>query len=418
MQATCPECGARIQKFVSPANLSLLTAKADHNTSEDLVHECSGSMPARIVKTSPCNERLIYAWQVYAGRYDEKTVDRHLAAIRAFESSLEGKRFTKLTTADVARFRKALKQSLTADVPKSKSSVRHTASHLGAFLSWLIVQPSGVRLPRDLPSYVILPLSAYAGAIEQTPRLYPSIEEAERMLKQLSGDTIEARRNRALFSIVFLGALRANTAISLLRRHVDLDHRIIRQDGTVSRTKNGKSLEIKWFPIPQVFGQVVSDWCAEMDAAGLQPDDALFPALKHLGRGEIQRQTEGSPIPVMTSTHAVASVFAEACLPDGPRYVPHSAKHTIAAERDRLSLTASERKAWSENMGHENEQITDRHYAKLSRDERFDLIEGINETEVITGTSELDMLMKDKEGREFVLGLARLLSRNANGGDC
>jgi hypothetical protein len=40
-------------------------------------------------------------------------------------------------------------------------------------------------------------------------------------------------------------------------------------------------------------------------------------------------------------------------------------------------LTQQQRKAWSENMGHENEKITETHYGKLSEAERFDLFEEI-----------------------------------------
>lgn len=38
------------------------------------------------------------------------------------------------------------------------------------------------------------------------------------------------------------------------------------------------------------------------------------------------------------------------------KFTPDSAKHCIGAERDERPLTHLERKAWSENMGHENDQ--------------------------------------------------------------
>ena len=72
----------------------------------------------------------------------------------------------------------------------------------------------------------------------------------------------------------------------------------------------------------------------------------------------------------MKTKTAVNKAFNIASKNTEAHYTPHSAKHSIASERDRRPLTALERKAWSENMGHDTEQITDRHYAKLSNEER------------------------------------------------
>ena len=84
------------------------------------------------------------------------------------------------------------------------------------------------------------------------------------------------------------------------------------------------------------------------------------------------------PIPVMSTKHSVteAFAFAVACR-DSDIKSPHAAKHSIAAERDARPLPQLERKAWSENMGHENEQIIERHYGKLPDDRRIEVLENI-----------------------------------------
>jgi integrase len=69
--------------------------------------------------------------------------------------------------------------------------------------------------------------------------------------------------------------------------------------------------------------------------------------------------------------------FAIACRQNAVKFTPHSAKHCIGAERDERPLTQIERKAWSENMGHENEQITERHYGKVPDERRFEVLEHI-----------------------------------------
>ncbi len=84
------------------------------------------------------------------------------------------------------------------------------------------------------------------------------------------------------------------------------------------------------------------------------------------------------PVPVMSTKHAVTEAFALACRDQAVKFTPHSAKDCISAERDKRPLTQLQRKAWSENMGHENEQITERHYGKLTNEQRFEVLEQIS----------------------------------------
>lgn len=278
-------------------------------------HEEKQPAPGGIWIYPSKNDRIIHAWQAFAGRYDEKTKDRHLAAIRQMEELLDDKRFDKLSVTDIERVREHLKSLLKAegDRRKSRSTVSHIASHMRAFLEWLIKQDFCMDLPRDLPDYLKLPRSAYAESPNRKPRTYPSIEEAEALLRSMPFGTMAQRRDQAIFASAFLCALRADTIASLRLKHVDLERKTILQDGTVSRTKNGKSLEIKWFPIPEVFAETVSSWVNEMTEFGLQPDDALFPDLKHLERKCRPCRSTLSAIPPMRSKHAVTKAFKVAC---------------------------------------------------------------------------------------------------------
>ena len=83
----------------------------------------------------------------------------------------------------------------------------------------------------------------------------------------------------------------------------------------------------------------------------------------------------------MNTTHAVTAAFKAASEIAGQEYTPHSAKHSIAWLRDQLPLTHAQRRAWSENMGHETEAITETHYAKLTDEERAEVLEGIDTSE-------------------------------------
>lgn len=352
-----------------------------HGRVECCAHEEKTSVPAGIGKPGAGpggrNDAILYQWQRYAGKFSEKTLDRHLSAIRQFEHFLGGKPFETLTLEDGHAFRDHLKSALKpgAEAPKSPSTVQHAVSHLKDFLAWLGKQKGYRTLPRDLPDALDMPRSVYAKALPRAPRTYPDLAEAEALLTQMPKYRAIDLRNRAIFALAFLGALRADALISLRLGDVDCATRRIIQDGRASRTKNGKSLVIAWFPIPEAFEEAVCAWVALMARAGFAPEDALFPQERAFTGYRKASGLGPGPVPAMTSTHAVTHAFRVACRNQHAKYSPHAAKHTIAAERDKRALTAAERKAWSQNMGHENEQITDTHYGKLTDAQRFDLLE-------------------------------------------
>jgi integrase len=321
------------------------------------------------------NDRIIHKWQSYAGRYDEKTIVKHLAAIRYFEQFLSGKSFSKLRIDDFAAVRDDLKRraNVTSEDKISASSIKHTISYLGSFFDWLTGQEGFRRLPRDFRGYLAVPKAVIAKSAQTKQKDFPSIEEAEHLLLDMPSCTLVEMRSRAIFALAFLGALRADTLASLRLRHVQIEQRLIIQDGAASRTKAGKSINISWFPIAKIFGEVVVKWIERLRMLGFQDDDALFPDTKWLKhKVELAKQ-----IPIMSTTYAVTDAFKVASRGLTVPYTPHAAKHTIGAERDARPLTHQERKAWSLNMGHETEQITERHYATMPEDQRFEVLENI-----------------------------------------
>lgn len=387
LRAVCPECSAFMIKFGSDEDLAALNKNTNPNTSVGLAHERVKPRPACIGIEEPVsgsqNDRVIYAWQGYAGKYSQKTVDQHLAAIRFLDEALGSKPFDQLKSTSIGQIREQLKGFLIArdQNMKSKSTVSHLASHMRAFLVWLLKQDQFKHLPKDLPEYLDLPRSVYARSYERKQKLYPTLAEATELLVGMPSKTLVQKRQRAIFAIAFLGALRADTLISLHLKHLDLEGRKIIQDGTVSRTKNGKSLMISWFPIGTAFGDELVSWKVALTEIGCRPEDALFPEARLLDCPRKIMAEHRAAISPMASKHAVTQAFAQACRNLKIEYSPHSAKHTIAAERDNRALTSAQRAAWSQMMGHENEQITDRHYGKMSEQQRLEVFETISDSD-------------------------------------
>lgn len=310
------------------------------------------------------------------GKWDDKTVQAKLATIRIFEAFLGRKSFSYLTEGDVTAYRDDLKASVHPDAyaPLSAATVRHRASHLRGFLAWLINQKACTDLPRSLPDLLQLPKKFHAPDLNKRDPYVPSVVEAEELLAGMPSHTLKARRDRAMVAIAFLGALRADTVTSLRLKHLDVESRQIIQDGRQSRTKNGKSLKVRCFPVPPIFLTTVSEWKDELESLGFDAEDALFPHEREL---KLQLATDGRrPVAVLKSKGAIEKAFKKASRLLGKEITPHAAKYSIGSLMAEYCTTPAQTKAWSQNMGHESVEVTLRHYHKLSDDEVGEIFEG------------------------------------------
>jgi integrase len=418
--AVCPDCENSLYKLSNAADRDIVLDCRNPNSSRQRLHEEKDQIPGSIgieaavlvPKLYLANDRTIYKWQTYAGRFDEKTVDSHLAAIRYCEELCGGKRFEHYTVEDAARVRDDLKRRVRKDQDDnlSTSTVKHRASHLVSFFEWCLKQDGFSRLPKDLPAYFQLPKAAFASAPMRAVRAFPTIDEAQILLLAMPSASLYDRRARAIFAIAFLGALRADTVISLRLKHVDLAGQRIIQDGTTLRSKNGKSANISWFPIPPVFAEEVVRWCKTLHELNYRDEDALFPSTENLFGHGLSAAPERKPIPVMLTKHAVSKAFAIACRNGSNNYSPHSAKHTIGSLRDEKHLTHAQRRAWSENMGHESERITETHYAKFSDAQRAEALASIAQ-----GSGPIVNSLSDEQKVALWDDLIELLNRRRSG---
>ena len=148
---------------------------------------CQGISPPDVYLA---NDRIIAKWQIYVGRFDEKTVASYLSTLRYCEDVTDGKSFEVFSISDAEKVRNDLKRRVRKDAQDtlSTSTVRHRASHLRTFFEWLLKQDEGAKLAKDLPDYFELPKAAFAAALPRAIKKYPTIEEAEQLLEEMPQD--------------------------------------------------------------------------------------------------------------------------------------------------------------------------------------------------------------------------------------
>jgi len=389
--ATCCDCGGIVLKRLGATECDKVKECLVTNTSLARIDEGKVVVPACVGKDAgsqgvewvTINDRIVHDWQAYAGRYDRKTVLAHLVSIRDFERFLGGLAFRKVTQKHALAYRDRLVELNARAKDKgglSNSTVRHRASHVGAFFKWLRGQDLYRRMSASIPDCFALPRTTSAAPLARDRKAYPSLEDAWRMVELMPTKTRVQRRDQAMVAFAFVSGLRAGALSSLCFMHLDMDKKTVVQDAKDMRAKNGKSYKAQWFPRTDAFQEVFVGWVREQIQFGFKEQDAVFPEVKDL----VARSADSPIVAPMGTSSALQTAFCRASEPLGTSYSPHSARHTLAALGALICRTQRERKAWSLNLGHAEERVTERHYGKMSQSQSAAIIEGLCSEEIFT----------------------------------
>ena len=106
----------------------------------------------------------------------------------------------------------------------------------------------------------------------------------------------------------------------------------------------------------------------------------------------------------LTSSKPLQAAFAKASELVGKAFTPHSARHTLKALGAQMCQSYEQREAWSMNLGHSDEQITGKHYAKMSQSRSGELMEALCSDLVFT--EEENEMIIDCYQHRFLRGTA------------
>ncbi len=237
----------------------------------------------------------------------------------------------------------------------------HTLRKLRGFFDWLSRQ-EGYRQPIQETDIEFLSLGKKESrqALQSKRRKVPTIEQVKKTIESIEPETEIDMRDRALLSFTMLTGARITAIVSLPLGSFDPVDMVVDQDPNIGvKTKFSKRITTALFPLDyKEAQQYFVEWYEYLkNELGFKENDPLFPATKvENGKENISYYSTGKVEPVYWSSSSPArKIFEKRFKAAGePYYHPHSLRHMLVKEFMKKPLTEEQKKAISQNLGHEN----------------------------------------------------------------
>ncbi|CAN7208783.1 site-specific integrase [Phyllobacterium sp. LjRoot231] len=306
-----------------------------------------------------------------------KTIDAAMRHLWQFDRHCLSSDFRGVTKDQITSFKRKLNPA-GGDTKKpelSASTIVHTLQNLAAFFSWLRNENGYRQIPADTPIYFTPPRELSAIAHASSEKYVPTVGTIKKLVFSMLAETFWQRRNRAVIAFLLVSGARDGAVVSLRVKHVDVAKKLVYQRASEVKTKRAKSMVTAWFPIDADLEQVVIDWIEDLKAHGANDDDPLFP--KGPNRFAARKDTA---FEAWSSANPIREIIREATkVSDGQYFKPHSVRSAIAQWMEQLPISAEEKKALSQNLGHEHYRTTATYYGKLDDPRKHALVAGIRD---------------------------------------
>lgn len=261
--------------------------------------------------------------------------------------------------------------------------------YLRLFFTWLAMQPNyKSKINQTIIDYLNLSLKEVRVATQSKRRQCPTLEEVKKVIENIEVKNEIDRRDKALISLMFLTGIRISAIASLPMRSFDRENMTIDQDPKLGvMTKNSKRITTTLIPFSyqEPLGYFL-DWFDYLKSEnGFKPNDPIFPATKkENGKDEnnLGYYNTGKVEPVFwKSQSSIRKIFEKRFKQAGVRYYhPHTFRHFLVKEISKIPLTEEQKKAISQNLGHENVGTTFGSYGynRIEDDRQIEIIRNIN----------------------------------------
>lgn len=286
----------------------------------------------------------------------------------------------------------------------SLTYVYNVLRRLKGFFEWLSMQPHfRSKINQVIIEHLSLSKKETRIAIEQNKRDIPSMEEAIKVIENIKIETEVDRRDRALICFTLLTGARISAICSLPMMAFDEASLTVDQNPKLGvKTKFSKRISTTLFPIEySKAAEYFLDWYRYLkDVKNFTPKDPIFPITKiENGKQNISYQSTGEVLPLFwQKADSARKIFQKRFLDaELPYYHPHTFRHLVVKEFMKTRLTEEEKKAISQNLGHENVGTTfgSYGYGQIEEDRQIEIVKNIKfgnkEIKAIFGFSKEEM---------------------------
>ena len=334
-------------------------------------------------KINPENERMKRTYLTYlkeAGRLSEASIDQAAAAIDRFDAYNRQRSFAAFHIQQAIGFKQhvAKQVNVKTGAPLSKATLYAILMAVKNFFVWLADRPgyrSRIRYA-DAEYFNLSEKETRIAKSRSEPRM-PLLEQIEHVLMSMPAETVAERRDRALLAAAILTGARDGALASLRLRHIDLERGCIYQDAREVRTKFSKTITTFFFPVDDIFKQILIDWVHELRTVhAWGADDPLFPATRiEVGEDTGLFEARGLLRQHWSTAAPVRRIFRQGfAAAELPYFNPHSFRRTLAIEGERRCRSIEELKAWSQNLGHDGVLTTLTSYGQIPIARQAELI--------------------------------------------
>ena len=197
-------------------------------------------------------------------------------------------------------------------------------------------------------------------ALQSKRRRVPSMEVVKKTIEGIEPKTEIDKRDRALLSFTLITGARISAIVSLPMSAFDPHEMVVDQDPSNEvKTKFSKRITTAFFPIEYKEAQrYFIEWYEYLkNERGFKENDPLFPATKvENGKENISYYSTGKVERIFWSNSSPARKIFEKRFKavEEPYYNPHSFRRLLVKEFMKKPLTEEQKKAISQNLGHEN----------------------------------------------------------------
>ena len=360
-----------------------------------------------MTKTTYKNEtikRRYFSFLEESKGFSQSSINSFEHSILLWEDYTQNADFGSFGKKRAIGFKKFLKEHNRSEVYRY-----HILRRLRTFFEWLSLQ-AGYKSKVNPTNIEFLNLSKQETriALQPSQRKMPSMDEVKQVIESIKIKTEVDQRDRALISLTLLTGARITAISSLPLKSFDEKEMTIYQDPKLGvRTKFSKRIVSALIPIS--YDKPIKyflDWINFLKTEKkFKPTDPIFPVTKlENGKENINFQNTGKVKPVFwQDSNAARKIFEKRFKEAGvPYYHPHSLRHLVVKEFTKMRLTEEEKKAISQNMGHENIGTTfgSYGYGMIAEDRQVELVKNINrrdresEPKYVMSEAQLNSLIK------------------------